>query len=129
MENSFNSAPSIIIVDDDSMVRRSVIYTLESFGLLCRGHGSVDSYLKSGDLETTSCLILDVNFPTMGGLELQRLIAERGHSFPIIFYSGDSQPAIEQQARLAGAADFVSKAAPPTQLVEAINRAISARSR
>ena len=118
-----------MIVDDDPLVRRSVIDTLESFGLSCRGHGSADSYLRSGDLETTSCLVLDVNFPTMGGLELQRRVVESGHSFPVIFYSGDTQPAVEQQARLAGAAEFVSKADPPTQLVEAINRALSARSR
>lgn len=128
MENTFSSAPTIVVVDDDPLVRRAVIDTLEAYGLGCRAHASAEAYLKSNDADTTSCLILDVNFPTMSGLELQRQLTAAGYSFPIIFYSGDPRPAVEQEARANGAADFVSKAISPTQLFETITRALSASS-
>jgi len=60
----------------------------------------------------------------MDGLELQRRLVELGHTFPIIFNTGQLDDRIELRARRAGAVDFLTKAASPSHLVQAVNRAL-----
>ncbi|MDB6168282.1 MAG: hypothetical protein JWM88_1146 [Verrucomicrobia bacterium] len=127
MEPTFNNSPKIALVDDDPWIRRAVSDNLEAHGLNCRGFDSAEAFLKSPDLAETDCLILDVNFPSMDGLELQRVLAEQKHTFPIIFFTGEIDPEIEAHARKAGAVDYLEKAGSTSRLIEAIGRAIGAR--
>jgi FixJ family two-component response regulator len=83
--------------------------------------------LGSTDVDSTSCLLLVLNLLSMDGLEVQRRINEAKYNFPIIFFTGQHDSAIETRARSAGAADFLQKAAPPSQLIAAVERALASR--
>ena len=69
------------MVDDDESIRRTTTLLIESFGFRAAAFASAESFLKSGQLHDTSCLILDVRMPGMNGFELQSKLAAAGYAF------------------------------------------------
>jgi FixJ family two-component response regulator len=110
----------ISVVDDDESARRSTTLLVESFGFQAAGFESADSLLKSGQLQETSCLIVDVQMPGMNGLQLQRHLAASGYKIPIIFITAHDDKESRQQAMQAGADAFLSKPFNDDLLLETI---------
>src|SRR5262245_34831368 len=73
----------VAIVDDDTSVRQSTCRLIRSFGYRAEGFASGAEFLSSALAEKVECLLLDVRMPDMDGLEVQRLLAERGARIPI----------------------------------------------
>lgn len=117
----------VSIVDDDVSVRNSTRRLLRSSGLLAEAFASAEEFLQSECLGKTACLLLDVCMPGMGGLELQRRLAEMGQRIPIVFLSARASEEEERRALQAGAVAFLHK--PPRQevLLHAIRAAIAPR--
>src|ERR1700744_384942 len=99
----------ISIVDDDESIRRTTRFLIESFGLRAAAYESAETFLKSGQLHDTSCLILDVQMPGMNGLELQSKLAAAGYDIPIIFITAYDNKVSRQQAMQGGAVAFLGK--------------------
>jgi FixJ family two-component response regulator len=75
----------VSIVDDDASVRAGMEALVNSIGFTACVFDAAEKFLRSSEIEDTSCLVTDVQMPGMNGLELQsRLIAE-GRRIPIIF--------------------------------------------
>lgn len=126
--NAFHSSPLVVVVDDDPWVRELLATHLELHGFSFRCYPSGEAFLASPELANTSCLILDSNLPALSGLDVLGRLNETKHSFPVIFYSGEIDPRLASRARAAGAIECLEKAASPTVLIDAINRALAARS-
>jgi FixJ family two-component response regulator len=77
--------PLISIVDDDEQVRTAIESFVMSLGLAARTYSSAESFLRSPLLSETVCIILDVQMPTMSGVELHSRLSELGLAIPIIF--------------------------------------------
>lgn len=82
---SLTDLPLISIVDDDEEVRTAIESLVMSLGLEARTYASAESFLQSSSLSETACLILDVQMPTMNGVELHTRLSELGLDIPIIF--------------------------------------------
>jgi len=82
---STSNIPLISVVDDDRSIVEAIVSLLESVGYNAEGFVSAQDFLKSPQLRSTACLILDVRMPGMGGLELQRRLAAENVHTPIIF--------------------------------------------
>src|SRR6516225_1280976 len=100
---------TISVVDDDASTRRSTTLLIESFGFHAAGFESADSFLKSTQLQETSCLVIDVRMPGMDGLQLQRYLAAAGYKIPIIFITAYDDRESRRQATQAGAVAFLAK--------------------
>ena len=103
------AAPLIAIVDDDASVRQSTRRLIHSFGYRAEAFGSGEEFLGSAVVQQTACLLLDVRMPGMDGLEVQRRLAARGASIPVVFLTGRASDDEERRARLAGAVEFLRK--------------------
>jgi FixJ family two-component response regulator len=103
------SAGLVAIVDDDALVRRSTRRLVRAFGFDAEAFGSAEEFLHSGTLAKTTCLILDVRMPGMGGLDLQRRLAAREPRIPIVFLTAHATDLEEREARRAGAAALLRK--------------------
>lgn len=117
----------ISIVDDDESVREAVRSLLKSVGYRAEVFTSAEEFLRSGRPHETSCLILDVLMPGMGGLELQRRLAAAGSSIPVIFitaHAGDREA--RTQALAAGAVVFLGKPFSEESLLSAVQTALRA---
>src|ERR1700677_1404602 len=117
----------ISVVNDDESVRRTTTLLIESFGFRATAFASAESFLKSGQVHETTCLILDVRMPGMNGLELQSELAAAGHDIPIIFITAYDDKGSRGPAMLAGAVAFLDKPSNDEQLLQTVRSALIAR--
>ena len=111
---------SISIVDDDESARGATRSLLRSFGYRVEAFASAESFLESGALQGTACLILDVRMPGISGLELQERLNLAESRVPIIFISAHDDGTSRRKAMEAGAVDFFRKPFDAKALLAAI---------
>ena len=97
---------------------------IESFGFRATAFESAESFLKSGLLHETSCLIIDIQMPGMNGLQLQSRLATLGYKIPIIFITAHDNKESRQQALQAGAVAFLGKPFSDDILLQIIRAAL-----
>jgi FixJ family two-component response regulator len=110
----------ISVVDDDESIRRTTTLLIESFGFRAAAFESAEGFLKSGQLNDTSCLIVDVQMPGMNGLQLQSHLAAAGCGIPIIFITAYDDKESHGRAMQAGAVAFLGKPFSDEQLLQTI---------
>jgi FixJ family two-component response regulator len=114
----------ISVVDDDESIRRTTTFLIESFGFRAAAFESAESFLKSGQVHSTSCLILDVLMPGMNGLQLQSELASAGYGIPIVFITSHEDKESRGRALQAGAVAFLSKPFNDEQLLQTVRSAL-----
>ena len=75
-------------------------------------------------LERTSCLVLDVHMPGMGGLDLQSHLESIGRHIPIVFVTAFTEDAVRAKAMAAGAIGFLAKPFREGDLLDGIRSAL-----
>ena len=119
-------SPRVSIVDDDESVREAIKSLLRSVGVTADSFASAKEFLKSGHQDDTSCLILDVRMPEMGGLELQQRLASAGRRIPVIFITAHaSDEEARRRALQSGAIDFLLKPFSEDALLNDVYAALS----
>jgi len=116
--------PLISIVDDDEALRTSLEDLIRSVGFRVQGFSSAEAFLRSNQVQTTDCLILDVRMPGMTGPGLQRELRFESAELPIIFITAYENPDVRAQALEAGAVAFLYKPFYEEDLLNAINAAL-----
>ena len=114
----------ISLVDDDESIRRTTTLLIESFGFYAAAFESAESFLRSGQLYKTSCLVIDVQMPGMNGLQLQSHLAAVGCKIPIIFITAHENKESRQRALQSGAVAFLGKPFNDEILLQAIRGAL-----
>jgi FixJ family two-component response regulator len=115
----------VILVDDDAAVCEGLSELLNSVGIDTMSFGSAAEFLAARLPDRPGCLILDVRMPGLSGLDLQRHLAERGISKPIVFLTGHGDIAMSVQAMKAGAVDFLTKPVRDQTFLDAVSRAVA----
>jgi len=121
---SDDQLPTVIVVEDDSMVREGFRDCLESAGYSVVSFGSAEEFLAAMPLSDTSCLIIDIQLPGLSGLEFQRRLNEMGNHPPIVFVTAHGTAANRQQALREGAAAFLTKPVRRGHLLNAVTAAM-----
>jgi FixJ family two-component response regulator len=116
--------PTVIIVDDDALVRASIQGMLKSVGLRSEAFATPQEFLRSQHSNGPSCLILDVRLPGLSGLDFQRELADAGYQIPIIFITGYGDIPMSVKAMKSGAVEFLTKPFRDQDLLDAIQQAL-----
>ncbi len=119
-----NEHPLLCVVDDDESVRESLPDLIKEFGFAARAFSSAEEFLSSGVVDETSCLILDIAMPGMGGLELREELKRRGREIPIIFITGQRDETVRTRVLRQRVAGFLLKPFNDTDLLAAIKAAL-----
>ena len=119
------SEPTIYIIDDDDAIRDSLKILLEAHGFAVADFASGPAFLASGRGGPGCCALVDIGMPEMGGLELQRILADRRPELPVIMITGQAEVPIAVQAMKAGAADFIEKPFDEAALLASIRQALT----
>lgn len=114
----------ISIVDDDESIRDSTSTLLRSVGYAVATFPSSESFLESGFLPETSCLILDIRMPGMSGLELQRRVNLSGAGVPIIFVTAHDNQRNRELAMEGGASELFQKPFSASAFLAAVQSAL-----
>lgn len=115
----------IHIVDDEAALRRSASYMLKTSGYAVEAWQSGAAFLKEVRHAEHGCVLLDVRMPEIDGLTVQRTLAERGVTMPVVFMTGHGDINIAVRAMKAGAVDFLEKPFEKAALLAAIEDAFS----
>jgi FixJ family two-component response regulator len=116
--------PVIHVVDDDPSFRVAISRVLKSSGYDVAGYESAASFLRAIENARPGCIVLDVQMPALGGLQLQDELAKLSRSWPIVFMTGYGDIPTSVRAIKAGAEDFLSKPLSREALLKAIERAL-----
>lgn len=123
-EQASTYKPIVYILDDDSGIRTSLSWLLESVGVRSEGFGDALEFLKAFDPRLPACLVLDVRMPEMSGFDVQDELNRRGAIIPLIFVTGHGDIPMSVRALQNGAIDFVEKPYNSQRILEKIQRAI-----
>lgn len=115
--------PSVLIVDDEDMVRTALEQWLRLSGFDTLTASSAEEALAALDDSHPHILLTDVRMPGLSGMDLLRIIAERNLPTEVILITGHGDVPMAVEAMRAGAFDFLQKPYVPDQLVHSISRA------
>jgi len=118
---------NVLIVDDDEILLKTAVDTLESLGVTAEhaasgleALGMIAHRHQAG--QDYSIVILDWKMPDIDGVEtIRRIRTEVGTNTPILLISAYDWSDIEEQAKEAGANGFVSKPLFRSKLYDKIN--------
>jgi len=108
------------LVEDDAFLRQALASLLRSAGLHVEAFASAEAFLDQAPQVRVDGLVCDVHLPGMSGLALQRTLIARQVSIPIMFLTGDDDPALARRARDAGAVAWLTKPVWESDLLHAI---------
>jgi FixJ family two-component response regulator len=117
-------APTVFVIDDDTMVRASIQGLLKSVSLRSEGFATARDFLRRKRPDGPSCLILDVRLPGINGLDFQRELVDADILIPIIFITGHGDIPMSVKAMKSGAVEFLTKPFRDQDLLDAINQAL-----
>ncbi len=112
----------VILCDDHAVVRRGIRDTL-SEAVDIQVTAEAGSYAEVREaLRTAPCdvLVLDLNLPGRGGLEVLASLRETGSSVKVLVVSMFPEDQYAIRCLRAGAQGYLNKAGDPAELVEAV---------
>ncbi|GEM47116.1 response regulator [Deinococcus cellulosilyticus] len=121
--------PKVLVIEDDGTVRRMLVRFLRLNRYLVKDATDFEEAMQA--IEEDQCfdvILLDVNFPGGGGLELLPHLKQKCSDATVIVVSATEDLNVVSQLMEDGAADFVAKPFDVTQLLEHIERHLHAHS-
>jgi len=112
----------VVLCDDHAMVRRGIRDTLsEAVDIQVTGESGSYSEVREV-LRTTACdvLVLDLNLPGRGGLEVLASLREGGSNVRVLIVSMFAEDQYAIRCLRAGAHGYLNKAGDPAELVAAV---------
>jgi len=106
-------------VDDNSNIRQALCeqFKRESDFEVCgEAENGKEAIAKARELHP-DLIVLDLSMPVMNGLDAARELKRLMPTVPLIMYSAFGDTFMEQQARLIGISELVSKSQPAAILV------------
>ena len=121
------SAETILIVDDERLVRWSLRQKCEEWGYSILEAATGEQALECARQESPILVLLDVRLPDMTGIEVLDHLNKNGDAPAIIMITADPQLGDVKAAIKLGASDFVGKPIDFEALREIIERTLQSR--
>jgi DNA-binding NarL/FixJ family response regulator len=116
----------LLVVDDHAIVRsgiRRLLGEREDIEVLEAASG--EEALQAVLDRPVNLIVLDLNLPGLGGLELLRRLVRAAPKIPILVFSQHTEAIYATKALEAGARGFVSKNAMPEEFLEAVDAVLA----
>ncbi|GGR98155.1 response regulator [Deinococcus sedimenti] len=116
---------TVLVVDDSVSVRKALERILAPQGYQIRMADSAESALDTLD-PLPDLVLADILMPGMSGLELTRIMNDRGMNVPVMLMSGIVDEVTQRDAQAAGARGVLRKPFTPAELLPAIEPQVQA---
>ena len=113
----------VIVVDDDQGMLRCVQRLLREHDYEPILFSSAQAFKSYTDFDRAACIILDINLNDGSGIELRHRLKSDGVSVPVIYMTGNEDPAIREAALTSGCIAFVTKPFSAQSLIEPLKKA------
>jgi FixJ family two-component response regulator len=101
--------PTVFVVDDDDAAAASVAALMGVVGLRALVFHSAEAFLDAYDGTGSGCLVLDIRLTGMSGLDLRKVLHQRGLEIPTILISGHIDSDSCQEALRGGVVACLEK--------------------
>lgn len=115
---------NLLIVDDESFMRRLLQQTLSRIGARIRLANSGEAALAMLQSEPADLLVIDVNMPGRDGLETVRALREdpKLAAMPVIILTAGGLADVRSRAAALGVAAFFTKPFSPAEMAAEAKR-------
>ena len=113
----------VLVVDDDPGMLNGVQRLLRQHAYRPRVFSTAQEFQNYADIEMAVCVILDINLPDGSGIELKHGLNADGISVPVIYMTGNEDPAVREAALASGCIAFLAKPFAARELIEPLHRA------
>lgn len=120
-----NNPATILVIDDEASLVRSITAYLEDSGYVAKGAENGKEGLEMYENIKPSVVLTDLHMPVLGGLEVLNTITKQDPELPVIVISGAGELNDAIEALRLGAWDFITKPIADLQVLEhAIRQAL-----
>jgi two-component system, response regulator PdtaR len=119
-KNPVVKIPSILVVDDEALIRMDVVYIVEDAGYSAVEAANADEAIVMLEgCPGFTAVLTDINMPgTMDGLQLSRMIRDRWPLIGIVVTSGRF---VAKAAQMPAGVQFIAKPYTPTEIIAALH--------
>ena len=118
----------VLVVDDDPGMLKGVQRLLRQHAYDPLLFSSAEAFKNHTDFEKAVCVILDINLNDGSGIELRHRLKAAGVSVPVIYITGNENPAVRKAALASGCIAFLTKPFSAQALIEPLKKASAGRS-
>ena len=118
----------VLVVDDDPGILEGLQRLLWLHAYEPILFSSAEAFKNHTDFEKAVCVILDINLNDGSGIELGHHLQAAGISVPIIYITGNEDPAVRKAALDIGCIAFLTKPFLVQELIELLKKAAGRRS-
>jgi FixJ family two-component response regulator len=119
-----NDRVVVHVVDDDAGMCSALEGLFETVGLATRTYGAARDFLNSGFADAPGCIVIDIRWPDMNGLEFQAQLIEAGVRLPVVVMTGYGDIPMSVRAMKRGAVDFLTKPFRDQDMLDAVIAAV-----
>jgi FixJ family two-component response regulator len=118
----------VLVIDDDEGMLKGVQRLLRQHAYEPILFSSLEAFQHHTDQNLTNfekvvCLILDINLKDGSGIELRYRLKADGVSVPVIYMTGNEDPAVRRAALDSGCVAFLTKPFSSQELIERLKKA------
>jgi FixJ family two-component response regulator len=114
----------VYVVDDDKSILKSLGRLLRSLGYSSVLFPSVEAFTKHDDFDRAACILLDIDLGDVSGIDVAHRLKAANVSVPIIYMTGNDNPAVRKAAHKSGCLAFLTKPFSAASLADNLRRAV-----
>jgi len=112
----------VLVVDDDQGILEGVQRLLRQHAYEPILFSSAEAFKDHTEFKNVVCVILDINLNDGSGIELRHRLKAAGIRVPVIYMTGNEDPAIRKAALDSGCIAFLTKPFSMQDLMEPLQR-------
>src|SRR6478609_7068842 len=116
----------VLVVDDDAPLLGSVARLLRQLGYASLLFPSAEAFVNHREFGNAVCVLLDINLGDVSGIELRHRLKATGNSVPVIYMTGNDNPAVRTAALQSGCLAYLTKPFSAKSLMEPLDEIASA---
>jgi DNA-binding NtrC family response regulator len=113
----------VLIVEDETRMRELLVRAIQGWGFRAEGAKSGEEALRIMEAGPRSILLLDLNLPAMGGMEVFEAVRQRWPQTQVIILTGFGDLEAAKQAIHLDVVEFLTKPCHLGELERALDRA------
>ncbi|PDT75658.1 response regulator [Bradyrhizobium sp. C9] len=119
------TAKLVFVVDDNPSMLRGIGRLLREYGFASRLFETGTALLGHDSFESALCIILDINLSDGSGIELRHRLTDQGVDVPVIYITGNDNPATRMAAMASGCAAYLTKPFTARSLMQPIEQLLA----
>jgi two-component system response regulator FixJ len=123
------SPATVLVVDDDPSVLRSLFRLVSASGFYVKTFGTASELLASETPRSNACMVVDIDMPEMTGIEMCEILKGSGRALPTILITGRTDARIRSLAAQSDAVAVLFKPFDEEPLLAAIGQAVALSTR